>query len=1028
MASDGPSQSATLHPSLGTVFPRQVSTSTSGLFSAGAPRGWGFGAPNPPLGPTGDTGPAPMSQMFGPSTALMDANSGSSSFGNVGFSSIHDFDESLVNPWGDVVSQPNRSGQPNLLGLGFSAASTPRPPQHVQHVDLRPRTGRHQGWGFSGSDSSSPDPRSPSPSHHEPSPKNPGDPAVLASGGGQERRHEFSPMRQSPGQPPPAGYAQGFPTYPPQQPNWPAFTQAQVPPNSFQHPGPYQHHPVFPAPQHPFYSQPPFPPQQPFMPQQPFVPQQPIFPPVNPFYVQAPMPAPRERQLPRTKHGEVLKGNGTFHAWSLWARNLAKSEGLLSHISRPNEIGLRRTEQPSYPPPNANPTVDAVAATLHENWWVDDDAMRHILTSRLDPAICVSVPYVNPTSLEATTSREIWEYLWRNYGTGTTSAVLQRWKAISSRRITADRVGDLPEYVAEFREIYECMLVARQPVTDESVLVALADAIPDLGGLAALSRDFRLAADHRTAEPITSHSAFEQLTHEVEVYLRRHPQPAKKAAKAGSSTGSKSSRITVVCSNCKQVGHELEDCFQPGGPKEGKADEVRAARKARGSRTSGIAAVATPAAPTTAVTPTAVTSCAPDSAMVATPSLVAAALPANDPGHLVTITSTHASVDCVNPPRLMCQPPPLTNGGMSQVGVYEGSAGVPPAHRVGVVVVAGHGKGNSGASVDGFSEAQVVGRSTDMQSGERRAVRGQQRVGSGVLCADNSGASVDGFSEVQVVVRRSTDMQSGERRAVHGQQRWWVGRRTFRVGSGVLCTDNSGASVDGFSEVQVVGRSTDIQSGERRAVHGQQRWWVGRRTFRVGSGVLCTDNSGGGSVDGYADGGAACCARTTAVVRRSTDMQSGERRAVHGQQRRGSGVLCADNSGSASVDGYAERRAACCARTTATGERRAVRGQQRWWVGRRICRAESGVLCTDNSVRPQLRRVGRRSNSSTGLAWTVCRLMPAQEVGQWTVTQHGPIVQAKGACSMADWEIVGNCGWAGPSPYGSGSKRGVEGH
>jgi hypothetical protein len=37
-------------------------------------------------------------------------------------------------------------------------------------------------------------------------------------------------------------------------------------------------------------------------------------------------------------------------------------------------------------------------------------------------------------------------------------------------------------------------------------------------------------------------------------------------------------------------------------------------------------------------------------------------------GHLVTITSTHASVDCVNPSQLMCQPPPLTNGGMSQVG------------------------------------------------------------------------------------------------------------------------------------------------------------------------------------------------------------------------------------------------------------------------------------------------------------------------------------------------------------------------
>ncbi|TEB20687.1 hypothetical protein FA13DRAFT_1717575 [Coprinellus micaceus] len=353
----------------------------------------------------------------------------------------------------------------------------------------------------------------------------------------------------------------------------------------------------------------------------------------------------------------------------------------------------------------------------------------------------------------------------------------------------------------------------------------------------------------------------------------------------------------------------------------------------------------------------------------------------------------------------MCQPPPLTNGGMSQVGVYEGSAGVPPAHRVGVVVVAGHGKGNSGGgSVDGYAEW-------------------------GAACCARTTA----------VVRRSTDMQSGERRAVHGQQRWWVGRRTFRVGSGVLCTDNSGASVDGFSEVQVVvRRSTDMQSGERRAVHGQQRWWVGRRTFRVGSGVLCTDNSGSGSVDGYADGGAACCARTTAVVRRSTDMQSGERRAVHGQQRRGSGVLCADNSGSASVDGYAERRAACCARTTATGERRAVRGQQRWWVGRRICRAESGVLCTDNSGGgvPECAQSDHNCGVSVDApipAWGTPSQIARQltitvEVGQWTVTQHGPIVQAKGACSVADWEIVGNCGWAGPSPYGSGSKRGVEGH
>jgi hypothetical protein len=64
---------------------------------------------------------------------------------------------------------------------------------------------------------------------------------------------------------------------------------------------------------------------------------------------------------------------------------------------------------------------------------------------------------------------------------------------------------------------------------------------------------------------------------------------------------------------------------------------------------------------------------------------------------------------------------------VSPLSVYEGSAGVPPAHRVGVVVVAGHGKGNRGVSVDSLIEAWVVGQSTDPLAE------------SGPLCAGNSG-------------------------------------------------------------------------------------------------------------------------------------------------------------------------------------------------------------------------------------------------------------------------------------------------
>jgi hypothetical protein len=63
---------------------------------------------------------------------------------------------------------------------------------------------------------------------------------------------------------------------------------------------------------------------------------------------------------------------------------------------------------------------------------------------------------------------------------------------------------------------------------------------------------------------------------------------------------------------------------------------------------------------------------------------------------------------------------------VSPLSVYEGSPGVPPAHRVGVVVIAWHGKGNRGVSVDSPIEAWVVGQLMDPLAE------------SGPLCTGNS--------------------------------------------------------------------------------------------------------------------------------------------------------------------------------------------------------------------------------------------------------------------------------------------------
>ncbi|TEB18746.1 hypothetical protein FA13DRAFT_1719560 [Coprinellus micaceus] len=144
----------------------------------------------------------------------------------------------------------------------------------------------------------------------------------------------------------------------------------------------------------------------------------------------------------------------------------------------------------------------------------------------------------------------------------------------------------------------------------------------------------------------------------------------------------------------------------------------------------------------------------------------------------------------------MCQPAPTdewrnVTGSVgrltvSPLSVYKGSAGVPPAHRVGVVVVVGHGKGNR---VDGST--------------------GRERPHCVQATADNSGASVDGFSKAHAV-GRSTDPQA-ERPTVRRQQRC-VGRRIGRGESGLACgdgMDNTSALFNSCITARVVGRSMD---------------------------------------------------------------------------------------------------------------------------------------------------------------------------------------------------------------------------
>ncbi|KAF5335201.1 hypothetical protein D9611_010934 [Ephemerocybe angulata] len=306
-------------------------------------------------------------------------------------------------------------------------------------------------------------------------------------------------------------------------------------------------------------------------------------------------PVHAQRKQPNTEKGEMLKGSGNYAVWSAWAQELVTSLGLLSHISRPGDPFLRVTQQPSYPPPAANAATNPLGAWSYEEWWLNDDVVHYVVTSRLDPSIATSVPRIvtmaNGAQAKAT-SRDVWNYLYRTYGAGQITTTLSAWTKATSKTFTVGQLNDIPAYILEFRRAYDAMVVAGQVVSYESVHNTLADALPDVGGIAVLVREFRADADAQSASH--PHIALEKVQIEVANYLAKHPQSArpnnnKKSSGAQPSGGG---RNRPWCDTCSTSGHWARYCFQRGGAMEGKKEEAlrlssEEAKKAKSARQGG---------------------------------------------------------------------------------------------------------------------------------------------------------------------------------------------------------------------------------------------------------------------------------------------------------------------------------------------------------------------------------------------------------------------------------------------------------
>ncbi|KAF5339819.1 hypothetical protein D9611_009077 [Ephemerocybe angulata] len=128
------------------------------------------------------------------------------------------------------------------------------------------------------------------------------------------------------------------------------------------------------------------------------------------------------RQPPEVDEYATLSSSGDYAVWSSWVRELISSSGYLSHISSAGDPDLSPSQMPSFPPPLVSPAISHTAAWDYEEWWIDDDAARWIIVSRLEPFILVSIPSTNVDTHAKATARDTWDFLYRTYGAGQDTA------------------------------------------------------------------------------------------------------------------------------------------------------------------------------------------------------------------------------------------------------------------------------------------------------------------------------------------------------------------------------------------------------------------------------------------------------------------------------------------------------------------------------------------------------------------------------------------------------------------------------
>ncbi|PPQ82886.1 hypothetical protein CVT26_007527 [Gymnopilus dilepis] len=311
---------------------------------------------------------------------------------------------------------------------------------------------------------------------------------------------------------------------------------------------------------------------------------------VQPLYVSS----STRPSLPSTKEIPKLTGKSDWGPWHTAVVNLITNQQVYNHISDGLDDGAAYDPLflPTYPPvvhPNSTPQE----LNAFNDWWAQDGIAAHILLSRLADSVTNSIPAPNQRLGQRRSARDIYTVLRLIYGIGDYNSAMtleNKIRALTCGATSTSSTLSVPDYIASFRLHTNQMSAAGYPLPPRQLLQLFADGLPKGNSYSNLRDSIYISLNEPDNRLLPSlETAFDRarIIDDTIQRLRDRQQLPPRSARTSRQPNNSPNSTTKptlpstsrpTCDNCKGA-HPTENCFQPGGAKEGKREEVLANKR-----------------------------------------------------------------------------------------------------------------------------------------------------------------------------------------------------------------------------------------------------------------------------------------------------------------------------------------------------------------------------------------------------------------------------------------------------------------